>query len=191
MQELSLDDYKLVRFNDIQKLENDIISSKELKFVLKRNWFERVKKVVNDFDERLSITDGAYSLFTRFLYDIQVESFDKRLTTIAALAKKQGRQKAYRKILGELASVQINQILGSLFELNILYGIIASCPNTDLFPKTGVGGSDVEARIIIEDRPIYIEAKVLGYSKYDPSPPYSGYVGCILLNGWIGKFTMP
>lgn len=178
MQELPLDNYKCARFNDIQKLENDIISSKELKFVLKRNWFERVKKVVNDFDERLSIADGAYDLFTRFLYDIQVESFDKRLATVAALAKNQRRQKYYRKTRGELASVQTNQILGSLFELNILYGIIASCPNTDLFPKTGVGGSDVEARITIDDRPIYIEAKALGYSKHDPSPPYSGYVGC-------------
>ena len=95
MQELPLNDYKLVRFNNIRKLENDIISSKELKFVLERNWFERVKKVVNDFDERLSITDGAYNLFTRFLYDIQVESFDKSSLLLQLLQ----RSKDVRKLI--------------------------------------------------------------------------------------------
>jgi hypothetical protein len=44
-------------------------------------------------------------------------------------------------------------------------------------PKAGKGGSDVEAKLIIDKRPIFIEAKALTYSKHEIAAPYSGYVG--------------
>jgi len=50
---------------------------------------------------------------------------------------------------------------------------------------TGNGGSDVEAKLIIDNRPIYIEAKALTYSKHDLAAPYNGYVGSHSVNSMI------
>ena len=61
--------------------------------------------------------------------------------------------------------------------LNILSAVILSCSSIELFPMTGNGGGDVEAKLIIEDRSICIEAKALGYSGHDLAAPYNGYVG--------------
>lgn len=47
----------------------------------------------------------------------------------------------------------------------------------EVFPKAGNGGSDVEAKLIIDNRPIFIEAKALTYSKHDIAAPFNGYVG--------------
>ena len=55
----------------------------------------------------------------------------------------------------------------------------------EVFPKVGKGGSDVEAKLIIDDRLIFIEAKALTYSKHDISAPYSGYVGTHSIDSMI------
>lgn len=60
-----------------------------------------------------------------------------------------------------------------------------SCSFVELFPNVGKGGSDVEAKLIIDNRPLYIEAKALTYSKHDISAPYSGYVGAHPIDSMI------
>ncbi len=167
MKKLTLEEYKRIKEKDIKELGNYITSSNELKFALNEKWFNRLRKVVNDFDDNLSFNDGAYDLF-RIFDELPVEVLEERLATIASFAKRQGKLRSYRKTRNELGSTQTNQIFGSLFELNILSGIIKSCASVELFPLTGYGGKDVEAKLIIDERAIFVEAKAFGYSNYDP-----------------------
>lgn len=118
METLSVEDYKKIRLRELYELEKSTPSWSELKFVLNESWFERVRAVISRWDDDLNIDDGAYNLF-RFLFDdLYPKILNKRLARIEAVSRKQGRLRSYRKSRGELASVQTNQILGSLFELN-------------------------------------------------------------------------
>lgn len=177
MKMISLEDYKKTKLNDIKSLEDIIISCEELKYVLTRSWFGRLRNVVNSWDKRLLISDGAYNLFRILSDEFSPALLDQRLLIVAGLAKKQNRLRPYRKTRGELASIQTNQILGSLFEINIQSAFIQACSSLELFPMTGDGGSDVDTKLEIEGRPIYVEAKALGYSKHDVGAPFDGYVG--------------
>ena len=177
METLSVENYKKTRLNEVDELEKNVASLSELRFVLNKAWFGRVREVVNRWDNQLKIDDGAYDLFRIFLHELDPILLNERLKKIEAISGQQSRLRSYRKTRGELASVQTNQILGSLFEINIIYGVVQSCPSMEIFPKAGNGGSDVEAKLIIEDRPIFVEAKALTYSKHDIAAPYSGYVG--------------
>jgi hypothetical protein len=56
-----------------------------------------------------------------------------------------------------------------LFEINILSGIIVSCESVEIYPQVGSGGQDVEAKLKVDDRAIFAEAKSFGYSNYDPA----------------------
>jgi len=188
MKTLSLDDYKRIKLDAVERLEYQVIISSELKYVLDESWFSRVRAVINswdDRDDRLKIDDGAYNLFSILLNEFHSEILDKRLARIETLARKQNRLRPYRKTRGELASAQTNQILGSIFEINILSAAIQSCSSIELFPMTGNGGSDVDAKLIVDDRAIYIEAKALTYSKHDVAAPYSGYVGLHSVNSML------
>lgn len=177
MKKLTLDEYKRILFKDIQELETIAASSNEIKFILNDSWFDRVRKIVNDFDDHLSFNDGAYDLFRILRNEFPVEVLEERLSIIESIARKQGRLRSYRKTRNELSSTQPNQIFGSLFEINILSALINSCPSAELFPPTGFGGGDVEAKLIIDGRAIYMEAKAFGYSTYDPAAPFNGYAG--------------
>ncbi len=185
MKKLTLDEYKGILFEDIQKLETITASSKEIKFALKDSWFNRVRKIISDFDEQLSFKDGAYDLFRILRNEFPLEILEDRLSLIAPIAGKQGRLRAYRKTRNELSSVQPNQIFGSLFEINILSRLINSCPSVEIFPPTGFGGGDVDAKLIIDTRAIYMEAKAFGYSTYDPAAPFNGYVGVHSIDSMI------
>ena len=150
MKKLTLDEYKRILFKDIQELETIAAFSKEIKFVLNDSWLNRVRKIVSDFDDHLSFNDGAYDLFRILRNEFPVEVLEDRLSLIASIAGKQGRLKSYRKTRNELSSAQPNQIFGSLFEINILSGLINSCPSAEIFPLTGFGGGDVEAFVPVE-----------------------------------------
>lgn len=177
METLSVEDYIKSQLNEVQELEKNIASLSELAFVLNESWFNRVRAVINCWDNQLRISDGAYDLFRIFLYEYDPILLNERLEKVEAISRQQNRLRSYRKTRGELASAQTNQILGSLFEINIVYAVVQSCSSVEVFPKAGNGGSDVEAKLIIDNRPIFIEAKALTYSKHDPRAPYSGYGG--------------
>ena len=177
MKTLSLEEYKRLKLHEVHQLENHVSSLSELRFVLNASWFRRVIDVINSWDDRRKIDDGAYNLFRILSDELQPAILNKRLSIVEALAREQNRLRPYRKTRGELASAQTNQVLGSLFEINILSAAISTCSSIELYPITGNGGSDVEAKLIIDNRPIYIEVKALTYSKHDLAAPYSGYVG--------------
>lgn len=174
---LSVEEYKRLRLRELHDLENRAISWSELRFVLNDSWFKRVGAVINSWDNQFRIDDGAYNLFKIFLDDLDPAVLNSRLVKVEAVSRKQSRLRAYRKSRGELASVQTNQILGSIFEVNIVYAAIRSCSSVEVFPMAGKGGSDVEAKLLIDNRPIFIEAKALTYSKHDIAAPFSRYVG--------------
>ncbi|MGD9159798.1 MAG: hypothetical protein PVG39_15390 [Desulfobacteraceae bacterium] len=116
-------------------------------------------------------------MFRIFSDEFSPTLLDQRLLIVACLAKKQNRLRPFRKTRGELASIQTNQILGSLFEINIQSAFIQACSSLELFPMTGDGGSDVDTKLEIEGRPIYVEAKALGYTEHDVGAQCDGYAG--------------
>lgn len=177
MKTLSLEEYKILKLREVHQLENHVTSLSELRFVLNESWFRRVTDVINSWDDQRKIDDGAYNLFRILSDELQPALLNKRLSIVEALAREQNRLRPYRKTRGELASAQTNQVLGSLFEINILSAAISSCSSIELFPMIGNGGSDVEAKIEIEGRPIYVEAKTLGYSEHDVATPFDVHAG--------------
>lgn len=185
METLSIEDYKKIRLKELHHLENKVASWNELRFVLSDSWFERVRAVINSWDDQLKIVDGAYNLFRILLDDLDPAVLNGRLVKVEAVSRKQNRLRGYRKSRGELASIQTNQILGSIFEINIIYAALQSCYSVEVFPKAGKSGSDVEAKLIIDDRSIFIEAKALTYSQHDISALHSGYVGSHSIDSMI------
>lgn len=177
METLSIEDYKMIQLNEVQEFRKNIDSLSELRFVLNESWFNRVREVINRLDNGLKIDDGAYDLFEIFLTKLNPILLNQRLEKVEAISRQQDRLRSYRKTRRELASTQTNQILGSLFEINIVYAAIQSCSSVEAFPKTGNGGSDVDAKLIIDNRPIFIEAKALTYSKHDVGARSSGKTG--------------
>jgi len=185
METLPVEEYKKIKLRELYDLENRAISWSELRFVLNGSWFKRVRTVINSLDNQLKIDDGAYNLFSILLDDLDPVVLNSRLVKVEAVSREQNRLRAYRKSRGELASIQTNQILGSIFEVNIVYAALQSCSSVEVFPKAGKGGSDVEAKLLIDNRPIFIEAKALTYSKHDVAAPYSGYVGSHSIDSMI------
>ena len=176
MRHLSGREYKLI-LDDLQKLGAQISSLNELRRALKESWFNRVRDVANCPDGQFEIDEGSFGLL-RILYRIYRRLdpiiLNKRLEKIAAIAHEQGQPGSYRKTRGELASTQYNQVLGALFEINILYAALQSCSSVELYPKAGEGGSEVEAKLTIDDKPVFIEAMALTPSQHDIAPTYPG-----------------
>lgn len=145
--------------------------SQELKYVLTREWTDRIKVVVETWGPKKKFTDGGYNFYrilSQLHNTLSPAELERRLCIIANAAKYQGRLRPYRKTRSELCSSQNNQILASIFEITILSRMIENFPNTKVFPKIGQTEQDVEALIKLDDRSIYVEAKAIGYSEYDP-----------------------
>lgn len=152
----------------------------ELRYVVDQSWVGRVRHIITTWEVDRKFNDGAYNFF-RILTDhrlpipvssITPEELDQRLQVIASLARCQKKNDDYRKTRGELASSQNNQILGALFEVNLLARLIAALPHdVELFPRVGLGNQNVEARVNVSERWIYVEAKAIGYSKFDFRDP--------------------
>jgi len=173
MEMLSVECYKKRKLRELHDLKNKSTSWSELGFVLNDSWFKRVRAVINSWDNQMKIDDGAYNLFRIFLDDsLDPAVLNSRLVKVEAVSREQKRLRAYRKSRGELASVQTNQIHGSIFEVNIVYAALQTCSSVEVFPKAGEGGSDVEAKVLIDNRFIFIEAKALTYSKNDLGARY-------------------
>ena len=132
METLSVEEYKKIRLRELHDLENKATSWNELRFVLSGSWFKRVRAVIKSWDNQRKIDDGAYNLFRILLDDLDPAVLNSRLVEIEAVSRDQNRLRAYRKSRGELASVQTNQILGSIFEVNIVYAALQSCSSVEV-----------------------------------------------------------
>jgi hypothetical protein len=185
MKTLSVEEYREIKLLELNDLEKASTSWGELRFVLDKFWFKRVREVIDSFDDQLQFKDGAYDLFRIFSNELNPAILNKKLIRIEAISREQKRLRSYRKTRGELASKQSNQILGAIFEINIVYAAIQTCTSVEVFPKAEVRGSEVEARVIVDRRPIFLEAKALTYSKHDISAPYTAYVGTHSIDSMI------
>ena len=161
----------------VNKLQECASKLPELRFVIDEEWSERIKKAIS-----ASIVDGHFEdgginlldILTAHEFDIPVasitpEDLDRRLQLIEQIARNQQKRRDYKKTRGELRSEQNNQILGALFEIIILSDLIEAAPGkVKLYPRVGAGGSSVEAQIDVVGRSVYVEAKAIGYSKFEP-----------------------
>jgi len=177
METLSVEEYKEIKLHELDDLENASTSWSELRFVLGKSWFRRVRDVINGWHAQFQFKDGAYELFRIFSYELNPAILNKRLVKLEAISREQNRLRAYRETRGKLGSKQSNQILGAIFEINIVYAAVQACSSVEVFPKAKVGGSEVEAKVVIDSRPIFLEAKALTYSKHDIAAPHDAYVG--------------
>ena len=140
METLSVEDWKNIKLKKVQELENNIAFLSELSIVLNKAWFNRVREGINSWDnqlgwdKQLKIDDGAYELFN-ILNELNPALLNERLEKVEAISRQQKRLRSYKKTRGELASVQTNQILGSLFEINIVYAAIQSCSSVEVFHR--------------------------------------------------------
>jgi hypothetical protein len=177
MKRLSVEEYREIKLNELDDLEKASTSWSELRFVLGKSWFKRVRDIINGWHDQLRFKDGAYELFRIFSHELNPEILNKRLVKLEAISREQNRLRAYRKTRGELGSKQSNQIHGGIFEINIVYAAVQTCSSVEVFPKAKVGGSEVEAKVVIDSRPIFLEAKALTYSKHDIVAPHDAYAG--------------
>jgi hypothetical protein len=167
---------------EIDKLYDCAFKLPELSYVIDKNWTKRIKNVVVSWGPERKFNDGGYNFFRDLTGCIPIvppsikpEDLDHRLQSIERVARAQRKIKDYKKTRNELGSEQINQILGALFEINILSTLIEAAPTTvELYPKVGNGNKNVDARVNVDGRFVYVEAKAIGCSKYDR---HSNYVG--------------
>lgn len=185
MNALSVEEYRVIKLHELDDLERDSASWSELRFVLDKSWFKRMRDVISAWDTRLHFTDGGYELFRIFSNELDPAILNNRLVRLEAISRQQHRLRSYRKTRGELASKQSNQVLGAIFEINIIYAAVQTCSSVEVFPKAGVGGSEVEAKVIIDSRPIFLEAKALTYSKHDIGALHDAYVGTHSIDSMI------
>ena len=162
---------------ELELLQRIAADLPELQYVVNRSWVERVQNAIATSDAGTYPDDACYAFF-HILTDhrlpfavpcIAPEDLDRRLQAVASLARAQQKTSEYRKTRGELASRQNNQVLGALFEINVLDRLIhAAAGSIELFPAVGSGGQNVEARVNADGRWIYVEVKAIGSSKFDP-----------------------
>jgi hypothetical protein len=169
---LSLVEYQQKILVELEGLYEFAQSTSELKYVLTRNWTDRVKEVVCSWGPEREFTDGGYNLY-RILVppfsDIAPQELEEVLSTVSEEARKQQKLVPYRKTRNELKSEQNNQILSAIFETIILSRLLNNNSSVILYPPISTDSNrDVEASISIDGRTIFIEAKALGYSGYDP-----------------------
>ena len=164
-----MDDYEREIIAGLDDLCSCASRHRELKRVINDYWKIRIQHIVSSWGRERAFQDGGYN-FYRILTDgsISPEELEQKLCIVADLAKRQQKNREYRKTRGELRSKQDNQVLAALFEINILSSLIERVSNVDLFPSVGSGGQNVEARINVDNRWVYVEAKALGYSRSDP-----------------------
>lgn len=160
----------LTKVNELQECASRL---PELRYVIDDEWTKRVKGAISACAIDGHFDDGGVNFF-RILRDASItpENLDQRLQLIEKIARKQGKVKDYRKTRGELRSKQNNQILGALFEIIVLSDLIEAAPGkVKLYPGVGMGGSSVEAKVDVGGRSVYVEAKAIGYSKFEPREP--------------------
>lgn len=169
-----LSNYELGLHRELETLYEYAQTTEELKYVITREWADRINHLIATWGEKKKFSDGGYNFFrivSPVLQSINPAELERRLTVVAKSAKSQDRLRPYRKTRSELASTQNNQILASIFEITILSRLLEIEPATKVYPKTGNGEQDVEATIPLNGRDVYIEAKAIGYSKFDPKGP--------------------
>ena len=135
MKTLSVKEYQKIRLKELHDLEKKATSWSELRYVLNDSWFKRVRAVVNCWDSQLKIDDGAYNLFRILLDDLEPAVLNSRLVKVEAISREQNRLRSYRKSRGELASIQTNQILGSILKSISYMRLYSLVPLWRSFPR--------------------------------------------------------
>ena len=164
-------------FRILQTLDDLFVyaqTTQQLKYVISRNWVDRIQTVIRTWGAEKQFSDGGYN-FYRILVppcnSLEPLELERKLGIIDSVARRQGCLNGFRKTRGELGSRDNNQILASIFEIIILERLIEFHPEVQLFPKIRGTGQDVEAAFNLEGRKVYLEAKAIGYSSFDPKGP--------------------
>lgn len=170
-----LADYKTLTRADLQDLRDQLSKSPRLMDFLK-TWPDAVEGHIEAMKSDLKISDAAYHLFRIFRDEHGlIQEIEDGLRLIEPLARAAGKTASYRETPRRLPTRsmdQINQIESAIFEIIILRGLIRAASSVelkiDLYPNVGTGKSNVEARLWIDGRWCYVEAKALGYTKNMP-----------------------
>ena len=160
----------------VNKLQECASRLPELRYVIDEGWSKRVKSAISAYCANGQFEDGAMELLSILTDDglsirgsITPEDLDRRLRSIEQIACEQKKKRDYKKTRGELRSKQNNQILGALFEIVILSDLVEEAPGkVKLYPRIGGTGRNVEAKVDVSGRRVYVEAKAIGHSKFDP-----------------------
>lgn len=171
-----LADYKALTRAELQDLAEQLSRSPHLFAFLKTAWAEAVGGNIDRMETNLKIDNAAYHLFRIFRDELGLmHEIEDGLALIEPLARAGRKTVSFRETPLRLPTEemdQINQIESAIFEIAILRGLIRACSGAgikiDLYPRVGNGGSNVEARLWIDGRWCYIEAKALGYTKNMP-----------------------
>jgi hypothetical protein len=170
-----LEEYKALTRADLQDVRDQISKCPRLTGFLK-TWPDAVEGHIEAMKSDLKISDAAYHLF-RIFRDEQglIQEIEDGLALIEPLARAAGKTDSSRETPQRLAirsMDQINQIESAIFEIVILRGLIRAASSAgikiELYPNVGTGKSNVEARLWIDGRWCYVEAKALGYTKNMP-----------------------
>jgi hypothetical protein len=157
---------------ELDRLEERLSHTTYLSKTLDRAWLQRVRGVIERMGPELIYTDQAYHLF-RILRDEPglVEQLDTAVGQVNGAAANAKRLRPYKETLQKLKSPEANQIQAAIFEFLVLGELIAWTKKEELeievYPRTGSGSRNIEARILIDIRWCNIEAKALGYSGHD------------------------
>lgn len=171
-----LEEYKALTRADLQEIREQLARSQHLFAFLKATWVEAVDGNIGRMEADLKIDNAAYHLFRIFRDEAGlIHEIEDGLALIGPLARAEGKIDSFRETPLRLPTKdmdQINQIESAIFEIVILRGLIRACSSAgikiELYPRVGGGKSNVEARLWIDGRWCYIEAKALGYTKNLP-----------------------
>ena len=166
-----LENYKALTRADLQDLREQVSRCPRLTGFLKA-WPNAVEHHIEAMKSDLKISDAAYHLFRIFRDESGlIQEIEDGLSLIEPLARAAGKTDSYRETPRRLSirsMDQINQIESALFEIVVLRGLIRAASSAgikiELYPNVGNGKSNVEARLWIDGRWCYVEAKALGYT---------------------------
>lgn len=170
-----LEEYKALTRADLQDVRDQISKSPRLTGFLK-TWPDAVEGHIEAMKSDLKISDAAYHLFRIFRDEHGlIQEIEDGLRLIEPLARAAGKTDSYRETPRRLSirsMDQINQTESAIFEIVVLRGLIRAASSAgikiELYPNVGGGRSNVEARLWIDGRWCYVEAKALGYTKKLP-----------------------
>lgn len=153
-------------------LEGDLRKCPRLESVLDRSWRDRVAKQVVDLQGPESLPDGPFQLL-RILGDgldggHLIPRLERSLDVLEPMAQAQRVLRHLKETTAKLAGGELNQIRAAIHELLLLGSlVVANRGAADLFPAVGDGASNVEGRLFVDGRPLYVEIKALGYTRHD------------------------
>lgn len=171
---MTLEEYKKYTVSALNELYTTIQNTEELKRVINQSWLTRMLDEVGSWQVRyFTIGDKGFHLYDildknnttpRSINPLELE---RRLQFIAKLARSQQISSSYTSTLKSLKERDAKNIIAAIFEVNVLSSLIECGIQVELYPNVGDGNKDVEARVSLANRWIYIEAKAITFSPRD------------------------